>query len=130
MKLSEAMMLGDLMRKRVNHIYLSVHPDGACGCAIGGATLAMGRTGNEDHEALWPWLREKGPHGRLWDYVIGIGAADGNPSFTEVMRGHITFEQLVDYVRSIEPACGECNRFECTCAPKEEPSRVEVHVSV
>jgi hypothetical protein len=38
----------------------------------------------------------------------------------------MTFEQLVDYVRSVEPSCGECNRFECTCvksaAPAEEKS--------
>ena len=33
----------------------------------------------------------------------------------------MTLEQLVDYVRSIEPDC-DCNRFHCDCKAKQEVS--------
>jgi hypothetical protein len=33
-----------------------------------------------------------------------------------VVGGLLSFESLVDWVRSIEPECGECRSFECSCA--------------
>jgi hypothetical protein len=32
-----------------------------------------------------------------------------------VVAGKMTLEQLVDWVRSVEPSCGECCSFECGC---------------
>jgi hypothetical protein len=119
MKLSEAMMLGDGLRKRDYRTYLlPLHGGKWCGCAIGGATLAMGRTGRFAHRELWPWLNKLNISKRSWEIEIGL---QGEISFKAVMRDECTFEQLVDYVRSIEPECGECNRFECSCSvPAEE----------
>lgn len=44
-----------------------------------------------------------------------------------VCGGHITYEQLCDWVRSVEPDC-DCNRFNCTCATKKIEAQQEVTV--
>lgn len=33
----------------------------------------------------------------------------------KVSTGHMTLDQLVEHVRSIEPPCGECCDFDCCC---------------
>jgi len=115
MKLSEAMMLGDAMMPRNDGTSWFGHKDpdfNECGCAIGRAWFAAGHSFDEwwkaqDFCSEWPWLKNGYP---------------GNISvkFDTVLTGGMTFEQLVDYVRSIEPDCGKCNQFECTCQ-KEAP---------
>lgn len=63
MKLSTAMMLGDSLRERTNEIYLDQKKDGTyCGCAVGGALLALGRGRvigefNDIRFVIFPWLR-------------------------------------------------------------------------
>ena len=37
-----------------------------------------------------------------------------------VCKGEMTFEELVDWVKSIEPECGECNEYQCICV-KQAP---------
>jgi hypothetical protein len=109
-------------------------------CALGVAGSAAGirvyingwnedgeREEVEDREKAiclqWPWLNDK-----CFDED-----GDSSPFQNEIFNrfddlvciGAMTFEQLVDYVRCIEPACGECNRFECTCVPAEVADKVE-----
>jgi len=133
-KLSDMMVLGGSLRVRNSDVYLyvpGVNPvmdgyglgDKPCGCAIGGATLAMGRTGNSDHNKLWPWLYQ--PRGNSGTYADVIGMM-----FTKIVEarqwrnitspgwlppGIETFEDIVQYARSVEPECGECCQFQCVC---------------
>jgi hypothetical protein len=102
MKLSEAIMLGDSLRTRLYHCWLSEKKeDGTlCGCALGGAALAIGETRRHleesDFYAMWPWLTE--------EIITEI-----SHRFESVCCGWATFESLVDYVRSVEPKEQECD---------------------
>lgn len=108
MKLSMAMMLGSTTCKmRGGNINF---------CAIGAALNAVGVPQNRDRQdftrleatrTLWPWL-----FGQVgMDYLQKVVCLfDG-----KVVYGEMTYEQLVDYVVSVEPACETCNRFECSC---------------
>lgn len=107
MKLSEAILLGDSLKKPDAATFLS--GDGFCGCALGGALIAKTLDkqylaefldpDNEDEEfeglpvirANFPWL--KGDHVTEISYLY-FGVCDGD----------VTIEQIADYVRSIEPA--------------------------
>lgn len=114
MKLSVAMMLGDSLRIRNEMTTLSEGDRGYCGCAIGAGVLAVGGTHSVDYHTLFPWLLEP-----FFDNGQGImrnywGAISRR--FIQVMHGGMTYEQLADWVRSVEPECGECNKFVCTCA--------------
>lgn len=127
MKLSEAMMLGAATMKMERFRIES--------CAIGAAANALSLVAYDGTFArlhaifyTWPWLA--GPMLRGCRFPSQECTRIIRTFDNDVCDGSMTFEQLVDYVRSIEPACGECNRFECTCAPKEEPSCVEAHASV
>jgi hypothetical protein len=122
MKLSEAMMLGEVMMPKNNGntwFGTQVGRYDDCGCAIGRAWFAVGRkvsewtvTGNNSgFEAEWPWLS-------------GNYAGQISIYFKEVLESKMTFEQLVHHVRSIEPSCGECNHFECTCSANSETTEV------
>jgi hypothetical protein len=99
-------------------------------CALGAAANAVGLVRDfnfalfgERHEsyarineinATWPWLDIQ--HQVVLDEQPETPGHDIYHMFDRyVCTGKMTFEALVDYVRSIEPACGECNRFECTC---------------
>lgn len=117
MKLSVAMMLGDSLRARNATIWYD--PNTNCGCAIGGAALAVGERSmwmvHQDFLKMWPWL----------DFPI-LSAI--SKKFYNVVEGRETFEELVDYVRSIEPECGECNTYVCTCKKTLEPVVEEVTV--
>lgn len=113
MKLSEAIMLGSttcrLEPMNLNH------------CALGCAANAMGMPKHEPFTKRawdrvnaihkeWPWII-RSPGGVREEYGFQITRMfDG-----EVCLGFKTLEQLVDWVRSVEPDCGECNRFDCTC---------------
>lgn len=113
MKLSIAMLMGDTLRKRDAEHWLT--EDGSCGCAMGGALLAVSGTAKDLKQPRacawsspvtffrrWPWLTET--------ELINISG-----QFNRVVDGDATFESLVDYVRSIEPECGECCQFDCAC---------------
>lgn len=112
MRLSVAILLGDSLRTRDNNKYLDMRTDPPCGCAIGGAQLAMGRTEDFAFEKIWPWLNDISPDGCHWRSEVGCSSENG---FEAVMDGTKTIEQLADWVRSIEPSCGVCNRFDCPC---------------
>jgi hypothetical protein len=120
MRLSEAMMLGDSLRERNPSVYLADRGEGAgyCGCAIGGAQLAVGDTSMFGYENIWPWLLDGGYR---YDVKISI-------YFIRVHLGERTFEQLVDYVRSVEPDCGDCCKFECSCVQKMDNNVEEKEV--
>lgn len=124
MRLSEAMMLGEVMMPRNDggSWFGDEAPDwNDCGCAIGRAWFAVGRSFDD-------WITHG--FGIEWPWLIGTtGAGDISMKFCDVLRGEITFEQLVDYVCSVEPECGECNRFECTCQ-KAEQAAEEVHAVI
>jgi hypothetical protein len=117
MKLSEAILLGDSLRTRTNGCYLNTRTSPPCGCALGGAQLAMGRTEDMAFHELWPWLQDISPDGVSWRAEVGC---DNERGFEAVMGGSISIDQLADYVRSIEPSCGECNRFDCTCTTEHK----------
>ncbi len=125
MRLSEAVILGDTLRRRSPTLFIDEDENGSkCGCAIGGATLAMGKCGNRDHEEFWPWLSDiayKHPsdYDITWESAIGIYGYKGKPSFLRVCDGLANLEQLVDWIREVEPECDKCCRFECTCADIE-----------
>jgi hypothetical protein len=66
----------------------------------------------------WPWLE-----GELLQSVWQMFD-------NEVCKGTKTLEQLADHVRSIEPQCGECNMFKCSCSPASLDSKVEAQEAV
>lgn len=127
MKLSVAIMLGSTTCRMIPNDWNSCAL-GAAGNAIGipEATAKIGCFSNQlcpdglirliHIQAEWPWLQGNLLESvwRMFDY--------------EVCGGKKTLEQLVDYVSSIEPQCGDCNRFVCTCqkeATEMEPSSEE-----
>jgi len=105
MKLSEAMMLGSTTCKML--------PADINSCALGcagnavGIPLCVAREGGWQRlqaiQDRWPWLSDSLSE-VIWTLFDN-----------HVCCGEMTLEQLVDYVRSVEPACGECNQFECSC---------------
>lgn len=64
----------------------------------------------------FPWLYSTGNKGKNWMKILYTLFDDA------VTKGSMTFEQLVDYVHSVEPDCETCCKFECSC-PVEEPVR-------
>jgi hypothetical protein len=130
MRLSEAILLGDSLRKRYAYVFLREFNGETFGCALGGAGLAVG-FGVEDPYAfrrIWPWTQKTTDGTRLVTLEDEIGLGCGHPSFDGVCRGEATIEQLADWVRSIEPECGECNQFECTCPKAEEVEEMEMAI--
>src|SRR5260370_18938367 len=130
MKLSEAILLGDSLKKADHTVYLGDEGGGVIvGCAIGGALLAAGGTVEEwiksseyyipingkippSLESRWPWLTH--------EYMCKIGSMY---SCSQRRIPAYTLEQIADYVRSIEPAEEpEKEPAEKTC---EEPAEEE-----
>jgi len=106
MKLSDAIALGYAEIKHDYSIWLTYDKDdGACrGCAIGAALYAMGErnTKGEVREVLsryWPWTVTGDKNGKVGGFL-----GDISWRFAKVMRGDMTIEQLIAWVRSIEPA--------------------------
>ena len=103
MQLSEAIILGDPLKQCDPGEWIS--EDGSCGCAFGGALLAVGvdikqfrseYRGRQISETLtvkklWPWLTE-------WhlDEISEL--------YFRVYTGWKTIEDVATYVRGIEPA--------------------------
>ena len=128
MKLSEAMMLGSVTVKMEPHSIQT--------CALGAAGNAVGIPNGMDvlyRGAIylnrlyhimneWPWLKKACVCGRG---CLVAGNCVSTRFNDEVCEGKMTFEELVDYVRSIEPECGACNEFQCTCSKPEPTKAIE-----
>lgn len=69
------------------------------GCVLDMAALAMGRRNWEEARDVWPWLEQlNGKTHKSYEEEI-------YQRFDfDVMRKGMTLEQLIDYVRSVEPA--------------------------
>ena len=128
MYLSDAAVLGDSMRRRNPYIYLEEDNIAGqhCGCLLGGAILAegLGVSMGDNRmraESRWPWLRDNSiepvwfiiNNGNKYEYIVTIG-------FFQVCSGKLTFEQLIQWIRSVEPKCAECCRFDCSCGQLEQ----------
>lgn len=113
MRLSEAMLLGSTTCKMVPGDWNSC----ALGCAGNAVGLAPGvKAKGEDRakliHAVWPWLADSPNLMSSGEEIVGLIWQQFD---YDVCGGTMTLEQLVDYVRSIEPDCGECNQFQCSC---------------
>lgn len=91
---------------------------------------------------LYPWLCEILPDGFLEKHKLS-GDNFYNHSFEvpnsyyqwlvasfnqNVMRDQtMTLDQLHDIIAEIEPDCGECNSFDCTCLDKTLDNLVQEH---
>lgn len=127
MQLSEALVLGDPLKRSDSNVWLNA--DGSCGCAFGGALLAAGLATNyiaERHKhwdpshffnlepyesktvmAVWPWLTK--------EILLEISR-----KYTAVCRGEGTIEDVAAYVRSVEPA----EQSSTNCLDISEPVEV------
>lgn len=98
MKLSEAIMAGSTLVRQCASPWPGDEAAGK-GCALTMAARAMGGSEYLDCFKFWPWLdtpekNKTGSHS-FWQIVSRFDS--------EVCGGVMTLEQLVDYVRSIEP---------------------------
>jgi hypothetical protein len=112
MKLSEAMMLGSVTCK--------MEQGNLDSCAFGSALNAIGC--KEEGMArwvsiakAWPWTTVEDTHCLMTNLACTIYEKFD----LKVCCGEMTLEQLADYVKTIEPSCGECNRFDCPCVKAE-----------
>jgi|SRR5882757_1879385 len=101
MKLSDSILLGSSMFQ-ANDGTQWVSDKGGTGCALGRAYLAAGGEVFSDRTvcandiaSIWPWLAE------------GDIMYDISDMFNEVVDGHLTMDELVDFVASREPAALE-----------------------
>ena len=120
MRLSQAILLGDSLRERDPYAWLREEDGGSIvGCALGGATLAVGGTLEDfqDKDTI-TWLQQ------YWPWLGGRERRTISGMFVEVFYQKRTLESLVDYVRSIEPECGSCCQFECTCVQPQKAEEV------
>lgn len=143
MRLSEAIMLGSTTVQMVATDWNS--------CALGAAANAIGLPKQITHfkkvnnhiqpetlnprniaiRKVWPWLGENSSPINLVQFedttlhivrttwMVQIWARFDYG----VVEGKMTLEELVDYVRSVEPDCDQCNQFVCSC--KKDPTTVE-----
>lgn len=105
MQLSEAIILGDSLKRCNPWQWLSA--DGSCGCGFGGALLAAGVDANTffgemkggsaaevaeaaQVKARWPWLTATHLEQITCLYFL-------------LTEGQRTIEDVADYVRSVEP---------------------------
>ena len=119
MKLSEAMMLGSTTCKMIRGDWNSCAL-GCAGNAIGIPQATIRSSGlyliDDDRTSrstlikfAFPWIMDRSKDGYSHEMAIW------ERFDFDVIEGKMTLEQLVDYVRSIEPECGECNEYQCTC---------------
>lgn len=116
MRLSEAIMLGDMLKKPDGGRWLGRDGDRYCGCALGGAALAAGF--GEQHLAaigdLVSYIPFENRVHAAWPWINAVQRMRIGQMYMQVAAGKIAIEQLVDYVRSIEPA-------EAEATPAEQP---------
>ena len=116
MKLSEAGVLGDCLKINDINVTLSFEQARYCGCWLGGALLADGYKrsygGAQAVNERWPWFT-------LAHWI----------AVSKLHQAGKSVEAIADYVRSIEPECGDCNEYKCICnkvIKKEENIYVNV----
>jgi hypothetical protein len=126
MRLAPAIILGDTTKSCNPERWLSADEVGLCGCAFGGALLAVGVTyqqfssevlqspGVPIHElpcvkSRWPWLTLKITH-------------EISKLYRQVAAGENNIEDVADYVSTIEPA----EETEHTDPGDEQPSDEEI----
>jgi hypothetical protein len=113
-------------------------------CALGAAANAVGIVSENRYTpnrwlaiyAKWPWLAQfpkkpSYPHSVKdhWGQYCDWGKKIAHVFDYEVCTGQTTFERLVDWVKSVEPQCGECNRFECACEKTEAGTRGQEEIN-
>jgi hypothetical protein len=115
MRLSEAILLGDSLKKGSNDYWIDDEYE--CGCAFGGALVATGMTYVEFNES-WRRLQLLKPSVSAYDIFV-IAEMDCILSrwpwitrehlktitklYQLVLDGKGTIEQVADYARSVEP---------------------------
>jgi len=109
MRLSEAIALGRVLITKPD-------PGNYCGCAIAMALAAKGMQFEFSHDAYdaatreWPWITEKLKHNYPLNFTyIQLPALQTyeaviSRAFSQVIFKNATMEQLIDWVRSVEPA--------------------------
>jgi hypothetical protein len=95
------------------------------GCYLGGAVLAVTEPSEwdalfADNDTFFRVLGQKFP------WLEGSPTRARNPYedqisgwYIEVNLGCMTPEEMHRRVKALEPECGECNRFDCNCSPKQ-----------
>src|ERR1700761_7836111 len=117
MKLSDAIELGLMIPPELKAANMNY-------CALGKAADAIGLeqdksvwNGNRwnNLRKRWPWLKVRG--GWLFSFQLKIAFLFDR----QFSKGDSSLAILktIDYVKSIEPECGECNQFTCVCQPAE-----------
>src|SRR5882762_9215391 len=98
---SDAILLGSSMYP-ANDGASWVSKDGSCGCALGRAYLAAGGVVPTDRTVcaadicdIWPWLKAEDVMNEISEMFCGV------------VGGHLTMDELVDFVASREPAALE-----------------------
>lgn len=102
MKLSDAIVLGDTLKRPDSTKWIS--NDGKCGCALGGALLAVGidpvafnRESMVSVPGEWPSVKAR------WPWLTRDHLSEISNLYHEVCHGRRTLEDVVVYVRSVEP---------------------------
>lgn len=102
MQLSEAIILGDTLKKCDPDTFISA--DGSCGCAFGGALLAAGVTAQEFISQMsWQPVNEIPIVKKLWPWLTEWQLISVSTLYYEVAVGTKTIEDVAAYVRTIEP---------------------------
>lgn len=101
MRLSDAIATG-----RVMGVHLD--PNNFCGCAIALGLEAVGKRDRHSSSANfstakleWPWLDACFDHPLIHIQDTGVGIV--SDLFWEVYNGDRTLDELIDWVRSVEP---------------------------
>lgn len=107
MKFSEAIILGDTLKRASSTCFLQKRWGGWYGCAIGGAILAMGLgevlLQERKHTGMGPFdcptIRKSVP------WMTESIEAGITRIYHEVVQGRIGIETVAAYVQSVEPQC-------------------------
>lgn len=138
MKLSEAILLGDTLKKANAGTWIS--EDGSCGCALGGALLASGITAKQfgqGYTATSVYCRVFGKRygvlgegviaemdcvKRLWPWVTPGVVLEISRMYMALERGYRTIEEIAEYVSKVEPAEKEeeSRSFGADAAPQDD----------
>jgi hypothetical protein len=121
MRLSDAIALGRTLANGIT-ADLYIHSDTNCACAIGMAQLAGGLTSHDESwvVASWPWLLQDRIYtcpscssstqeggisaiSHVMGHVIGTVRVSGTCDGFSHLEKDLTLDQLIDWVRSIEP---------------------------
>jgi hypothetical protein len=110
MKLSEAIILGDTLKKSDSGEWLA--EDGSCGCAFGGALLAAGVAAQEFHRQFngntqtrtsYEAVSEIPCVRALWPWLTGEHLEEISDLYFRVDAHMKTIEDVAAYVRTVEP---------------------------